>query len=128
MKGKILADNDTVVLKKSIAKNSVNGQKVTLSGIQTIREADAYRYKKRETKNPPPEDSKNNPSILVANSLSVGMIAGKSNGGKIQEISGQLNLKAVAATGLASNGASLCAGGIVGHAEKTELHESVCPG
>ncbi len=123
LKGKILADNDTVVLKKSIAKNSVNGQKVTLSGIQTIREADAYRYKKRETKNPPPEDSKNNPSILVANSLSVGMIAGKSNGGKIQEISGQLNLKAVAATGLASNGASLCAGGIVGHAEKTELHD-----
>lgn len=123
LKGKILADNDTVVLKKSIAKNSVNGQKVTLSGIQTIREADAYRYKKRETKNPPPEDSKNNPSILVANSLSVGMIAGKSNGGKIQEISGQLNLKTVAATGLASNGASLCAGGIVGHAEKTELHD-----
>ena len=123
LKGKILADNDTVVLKKSIAKNSVNGQKVTLSGIQTIREADAYRYKKRETQNSPSEDSKNNPSILVANSLSVGMIAGKSNGGKIQEISGQLNLKAVAATGLASNGASLHAGGIVGHAEKTKLHD-----
>ncbi|MCC2125714.1 FN3 associated domain-containing protein [Hominiventricola filiformis] len=123
LKGKILADNAAVVLKKSIAKNSVNGQKVTLSGIQTIREADAYRYTKRKTKNPPSEDSKNNPSILVANSLSVGMIAGKSNGGKIQEISGQLNLKAVAATGLASNGASLRAGGIVGHAEKTELHD-----
>lgn len=29
----------------------------------------------------------------------------------------------VAATGLASNGASLRAGGIVGHAEKTELHD-----
>lgn len=123
LKGKILADNAAVVLKKSIAKNSVNGQKVTLSGIQTIREADAYRYTKRKTKNQPSEDSKNNPSILVANSLSVGMIAGKSNGGKIQEISGQLNLKAVAATGLASNGASLRAGGIVGHAEKTELHD-----
>ena len=123
LKGKILADNAAVVLKKSIAKNSVNGQKVTLSGIQTIREADAYRYTKRKTKNPPSEDSKNNPSILVANSLSVGMIVGKSNGGKIQEISGQLNLKAVAATGLASNGASLRAGGIVGHAEKTELHD-----
>ena len=123
LKGKILADNAAVVLKKSIAKNSVNGQKVTLSGIQTIREADAYRYIKRKTQNSPSEDSKNNPSILVANSLSVGMIAGKSNGGKIQEISGQLNLKAVAATGLASNGASLCAGGIVGHAEKTELHD-----
>lgn len=123
LKGKILADNAAVVLKKSIAKNSVNGQKVTLSGIQTIREADAYRYEKRKTKNQPSEDSKNNPSILVANSLSVGMIVGKSNGGKIQEISGQLNLKAVAATGLASNGASLRAGGIVGHAEKTELHD-----
>lgn len=123
LKGKILADNAAVVLKKSIANDSVNGQKVTLSGIQTIREADAYRYEKRKTKNPPSEDSKNNPSILVANSLSVGMIAGKSSGGKIQEISGQLNLKAVAATGLASNGASLHAGGIVGHAEKTELHD-----
>ncbi|MEI3188685.1 MAG: hypothetical protein V8S38_03155 [Lachnospiraceae bacterium] len=123
LKGKILADDATVVLKKSIAENSANGQKVTLSGIQTIREADAYRYEKRETQNPPPEDSKNNPSILVANSLSVGMIAGKSNGGKIQKISGQLNLKAVAATGLASNGASLHAGGIAGHAEKTELHD-----
>lgn len=124
LKGNILADNATVILEKSIVENDIKaGQKVTLSGIQTIREADAYRYKKRETKNPPSEDSKNNPSILVANSLSVGMIAGKSNGGKIQEISGQLNLKAVAATGLASNGASLCAGGIVGHAEKTELHD-----
>lgn len=123
LKGKILADNAAVVLKKSIANDSVNGQKVTLSGIQTIREADAYRYTKRKTKNQPSEDSKNNPSILVANSLSVGMIVGKSNGGKIQEISGQLNLKAVAATGLASNGASLRAGGIVGHAEKTELHD-----
>lgn len=123
LNGNILAADDTIVLKKSIAKGSANGQKVTLSGIQTIREAGAYRYEKRETKNPPSEDSKNNPSILVANSLSVGMIAGKSNGGKIQEISGQLNLKAVAATGLASNGASLHAGGIVGHAEKTELHD-----
>ena len=123
LKGKILADNAAVVLKRSIAKNSVNGQKVMLSGIQTIREAGAYRYARRKTQNPPPEDSKNNPSILVANRLSVGMIAGKSNGGKIQKISGQLNLKAVAATGLASNGASLHAGGIVGHAEKTELHD-----
>ena len=123
LNGKILAADDTVVLKKSIAENSANGQKVTLSGIQIIREADAYRYARRKTQNPPPEDSKNNPSILVANSLSVGMIAGKSNGGKIQKISGQLNLKAVAATGLASNGASLHAGGIVGHAEKTELHD-----
>ncbi len=123
LQGKILADNAAVVLKKSIAEDSANGQKVTLSGIQTIREADAYRYIKRKTQNSPSEDSKNNPSILVANRLSVGMIAGKSNGGKIQEISGQLNLKAVAATGLASNGASLHAGGIVGHAEKTELHD-----
>ena len=123
LNGKILAADDTVVLKKSIAENSANGQKVTLSGIQTIREADAYRYAKRETKNSSPEASKNNPSILVANRLSVGMIAGKSNGGKIQEISGQLNLKAVAATGLASNGASLHAGGIAGHAEGTELHD-----
>lgn len=123
LNGKILAADDTVVLKKSIAENSANGQKVTLSGIQIIREADAYRYAKRETKNSSPEASKNNPSILVANSLSVGMIAGKSNGGKIQEISGQLNLKAVAATGLASNGASLHAGGIAGHAEGTELHD-----
>ena len=123
LNGKILAADDTVVLKKSIAENSANGQKVTLSGIQTIREADAYRYAKRETKNSSPEASKNNPSILVANRLSVGMIAGKSNGGKIQEISGQLNLKAVAATGLASNGASLHAGGIAGHAEETELHD-----
>lgn len=123
LNGKILAADDTVVLKKSIAENSANGQKVTLSGIQIIREADAYRYARRKTQNPPPEDSKNNPSILVANRLSVGMIAGKSNGGKIQKISGQLNLKAVAATGLASNGASLHAGGIAGHAEKTELHD-----
>ena len=123
LNGNILAADDTIVLKKSIAKGSVDGQKVTLSGIRTIREADAYRYNKRKTQNPPSEDSKNNPSILVANSLSVGMIAGKSNGGTIQEISGQLNLKAVAATGLASNGASLHAGGIVGHAEKTELHD-----
>lgn len=123
LNGKILAADDTVVLKKSIAENSANGQKVTLSGIQIIREADAYRYAKRETKNSSPEASKNNPSILVANRLSVGMIAGKSNGGKIQEISGQLNLKAVAATGLASNGASLHAGGIAGHAEGTELHD-----
>lgn len=122
LNGKILAADDTVVLKKSIAENSANGQKVTLSGIQIIREADAYRYARRKTQNPPPEDSKNNPS-LVANSLSVGMIAGKSNGGKIQKISGQLNLKAVAATGLASNGASLHAGGIAGHAEGTELHD-----
>lgn len=123
LSGNILAADGTIVLKKSIAKGSVNGQKVTLSGIQTIREAGAYRYEKRKTQNPPSEDSENNPSILVANRLSVGMIAGKSNGGKIQEISGQLNLKAVAATGLASNGASLHAGGIVGHAEGTELHD-----
>ena len=65
LKGKILADNAAVVLKKSIANDSVNGQKVTLSGIQTIREADAYRYIKRKTQNSPSEDSKNNPLSLI---------------------------------------------------------------
>lgn len=124
LKGNILAANATVILGKSIAEQDIKaGQKVTLSGIQTIREADAYRYAKRETKNLTPEVSKDNPSILVANSLSVGMIAGKSSSGTIQEISGRLNLKAVAATGLASNGASLYAGGIAGHAEGTGLHD-----
>ena len=124
LNGKILAADATVTLGKSIAKEDIEeGQKVTLSGIQTIREADAYRYAKRKTKNSSPEASENNPSILVANSLSVGMIAGKSSSGTIQEISGQLNLKAVAATGLASNGASLHAGGIAGHAEGTKLHD-----
>lgn len=47
LNGKILAADDTVVLKKSIAENSANGQKVTLSGIQTIREADALSLCKK---------------------------------------------------------------------------------
>lgn len=128
LKGNILADNATVILEKSIVENDIKaGQKVTLSGIQTIREADAYRYKKRETKNPPSEDSKNNPSILVANSLSVGMIAGKSNGGKIQEISGQLNLKAVAATDGVQWSFPVCRWNC-GACRENGASRSVCPG
>lgn len=121
LNGHILAADD-VVLTKTIEKGA-GAQIVTLSGIKIIREVTAYRYKNSRTEGPVTEVSENNPSIHIANSLSVGIIAGKSSEGHMTEISQQINLNAVAATGIAANGASLYAGGIAGHTEKTELRD-----
>ena len=120
--GYILAAGDEAVITRSAGQNE-SEQTVVLSGIKTIREVTAYCYTGSNTGEEVKNESTGNPSIAVANSLSAGVITGKSSGGSITEISQQVNLKAAAATGIAENGASLNAGGIAGRTGNTKLQD-----